>query len=413
MTAIDYVDDITDDDESEYGEAGPEPAPGTPCDHEAVAAWLDAHVAFIRRYVVLASEHHYAAVALWSACSWFVGRLDLFGYLTVTSAIKPSGKSRLLEVVALLVPRARTYVLPSAAAIYSVLSLRPRPTLLLDELDAVFGPRASQGTEELRGVINAGWDRRSTVPKIVNADRRNRETIEFNPYGAKVLAAIGGLPDTIMDRSVHIDIARRIRASEPITRFRYRIASVEAKTGIPVPDLSTIPLDLDAAIRILGDALPDRAEDVWEPLIALALAAGGEWPERARAAATTLAGAAAEQAEETPGEMLLADLAHLFENRKAHFISTETLITELTESPDLAERPWLAWRGGKPITAAGVARLLKPFHIRPVQVRQGSSPERGYALDRPMRDAIARFVGTPDLAGTSGTAVTPGTPDVR
>ena len=38
--------------------------------------------------------------------------------------------------------------------------------------------------------------------------------------------------------------------------------------------------------------IEDRNADVWEPLLAIAEAAGGDWPQRAREAAIALVGAA-------------------------------------------------------------------------------------------------------------------------
>jgi putative DNA primase/helicase len=47
---------------------------------------------------------------------------------------------------------------------------------------------------------------------------------------------------------------------------------------------------VQSAEPALPGALDDRASDNWRPLIALADAAGGKWPGRARAAAVALSG---------------------------------------------------------------------------------------------------------------------------
>jgi hypothetical protein len=61
----------------------------------------------------------------------------------------------------------------------------------------------------------------------------------------------------------------------------------------------------------LPDGVADRDADVWEPLIALADAAGSEWPERAREAAEAFV---FEAGRSTPslGLRLLADLRRVF-----------------------------------------------------------------------------------------------------
>jgi uncharacterized protein DUF3631 len=52
-------------------------------------------------------------------------------------------------------------------------------------------------------------------------------------------------------------------------------------------------------ITVAGPEIPadlnDRAADIWEPLLALAELAGGDWPERARAAAVGLTAGAQEE----------------------------------------------------------------------------------------------------------------------
>ena len=57
----------------------------------------------------------------------------------------------------------------------------------------------------------------------------------------------------------------------------------------------------------MPDALDDRAADSWEPLLALADAAGGEWPQRARAAALALCGAA-EVEDQSLSVQVLSDI---------------------------------------------------------------------------------------------------------
>ena len=68
---------------------------------------------------------------------------------------------------------------------------------------------------------------------------------------------------------------------------------------------------LAAAWPEMPDGIEDRDADVWEPLLAVADAAGGDWPERARVAAVALV---ALSKESTPslGIRLLADLRDVF-----------------------------------------------------------------------------------------------------
>ena len=57
---------------------------------------------FIRRFVVL-DDHQALAVALWVALTHVYDAFGITPYLVITSALKRSGKTRLLEVLELLV----------------------------------------------------------------------------------------------------------------------------------------------------------------------------------------------------------------------------------------------------------------------------------------------------------------------
>ena len=78
------------------------------------------------------------------------------------------------------------------------------------------------------------------------------------------------------------------------------------------------------ALRDADPAVPEsvfnRAADNWRPLLAIADAAGGEWPERARNAAVALA---AEYTDESRRVQLLADIADAFEAKKTDRLSSD------------------------------------------------------------------------------------------
>jgi hypothetical protein len=78
------------------------------------------------------------------------------------------------------------------------------------------------------------------------------------------------------------------------------------------------------------------ARDNWWPLLAIAEAAGGEWPTLAITAAKKLSG---RDDDETPGIMLLADLADLFARAEDSegepvALASAKIVTELAEMED-------------------------------------------------------------------------------
>ena len=92
----------------------------------------------------------------------------------------------------------------------------------------------------------------------------------------------------------------------------------------------------------LPDELDDRAQDIWEPLLAIADFAGDVWPERARTAALELCGPEARQDEDDSlAALLLQDLYDIFTTNGAQRLRTSDLIEELVQ---IEESPWGDWQ---------------------------------------------------------------------
>jgi hypothetical protein len=348
---------------------------------------------FARRFVVLTDEQ-LTTLALWVSHTFAAEASDTTPYIAVTSAEKRSGKTRLLEVLELLVHEPLPTANISDAALFRAIS-ELTPTLLLDEVDAIFGPKA-RDREDLRGMLNAGY-RRGTVARRMGGPKMT--TLEAFPvFCPKVFAGIGELPDTLNDRSIRIRLERRTR-DEPIERFRRRDVGPEAAMlHDRIADWLEPQLDELLVLRPpLPDELDDRQQDCWEPLLAIAELAGGDWPQRARHAALTLSGNGARD-DDSLTARLLADIHAVFQDSGESRYRTADLIEKLSE---IEESPWGDWRG-KPITAHALSRLLKPFGIRTQTVRTDGVVVRGYKREQ-FADAFHRVLGV-----TSVTSVTSG-----
>lgn len=337
---------------------------------------LDEHARFLHRFVVL-SNTQADAVVLWDAHTHAVDAFDTTPYLAVTSAAKRSGKSRLLEVLELLVRSPLSAVNMSDAVLFRVIA-KSQPTLLFDEADAIFGGNGRE-REELRGMLNAGWRVGAKAYRMGGANNRKLE--EFPVYCAKAFAGIGNyLPDTLADRTIRIRLERRTR-DEPLERFRRRdVVPTAEMLRDEMADWITPQVDwLQAARPELPNELDDRAWDYWEPLFAIAELAGDDWPERARAAASELSGGEVRE-DEAFGVRLLSDVRDIFDKSDHDSFRTSTLINELTA---IEEAPWGDWYG-KPISPQALSKLLRPFEIktRPVYVHEEAKTVRGYKLEQ-------------------------------
>src|SRR5690242_1567528 len=156
---------------------------------------LDDVISFISRYVVC-TEAQRTAIGLWVIHTHAIGAAEATPYLAVTSAEKQRGKSRLLDVIAQIVARPWHAIEPSDAVLFRKIE-KDKPTLLLDETDAIFGPN-TPSREPLRGLLNAGNRRGATVPRCVGEGSKI-EVVDFEVFCAKAFAGIGRLPETIAD----------------------------------------------------------------------------------------------------------------------------------------------------------------------------------------------------------------------
>ena len=358
---------------------------------DALGSYLTAVRDLLTKYVVFNSEHETIAVALWVVHAHLVDRFETSPILAITSAEMRSGKTRVLDVLELLVPKPFRVVTPSEAVVYTILAQRPRPTMLLDEADAIFGPRTAERYEGLRAILNAG-NRQGTPVLRVKLNGRRREVEAFDVFGPKAIAGIGDLPATVTDRSIVIRMKRRA-PGEPVAKFRHRIARAEAKHIVLV--WSTVKVD---PIADVPDELQDRAADSWEPLLAVAEAAGGSWPSMARLAAVALG--SDEDAPASVGMRLLAEIKMVF--AQDDHLTTAELLRRLH---DLEDAPWADWYGS-PLSGRGLAKLLGPYRVMPIKRRVHGEQSRGY-FRSDFTDAWTRYV--PESVPSVPSVPAPGT----
>jgi Protein of unknown function (DUF3631)/CHC2 zinc finger len=245
--------------------------------------------AHITRYVVFSRPEDADVVALWVMHTWVAQLFDFTPYIYLHSPVMRCGKTQVHRVVEPLVKNPLRTCNISEAALFREIA-DSRPTLLWDEIDSIFGSRkASEVNENKRALLNAGYERG------IRAIRMERsgggfEKISYDPFCPKILAGIGRLPDTIVDRSIPILIHRRLK-TQPCQKYR-RQDRANAK---PLHDALERWASDPELLKTLWDSHPqmpdslsDRQEDIWEPLLAIADSVGGDVSELARAAADVL-----------------------------------------------------------------------------------------------------------------------------
>jgi len=345
--------------------------------------------AHLRRYVSYPTEEALVAHVLWIAHTHIADAFDNTPRLAVLSPEPGSGKSRVLEVTELLVPRPVLTVNATTAYIFRKISDEAGlPTLLIDEVDSIFSPRKSDVNEELRGLLNSGYRRGASAGR---AAIRGKEIVteEWPSFCPVALAGLGNLPDTIATRSVTIRMKRR-RHGEKLEPYRRRI--VEPQSSVIRDELadwaSSIRNQVENNFPVLPAGIEDRDADIWEPLIAIADQASTEWSERARSAAMYLVGEAQERPV-TLGIRLLVDIKSVL--RGEGRVSTSELLGRLH---DLDEAPWSSIKG-EPIDGRFLGRMLGQYDIHPTKIRFGTITAKGY-YESDFTDAFERYTSTPE-----------------
>ena len=355
---------------------------------------LEALSAYIRRFVSL-SQSQADVCALWVIHSHAIEAAAFTPYLDINSPVLRSGKTRLLEVLRLLVAKPWFTGRVTGASLVRKTE-QEHPTLLLDESDAAF----NQGdySEKLRGILNTGFERDGAYSMCV-PNGNDWESRDFSTFSPKAIAGIGKLPPTLQDRAIPIRLKRALR-NEQRQRLRKRKVKPEAdQLRQLVSDWSGQNLaSLRQAEPQLPDELNDRQQDVCEPLLAIAQCAGGDWPQRAERALIALCRNVAEQQEGSQGVALLVDVMAVLSRSGADRTATQDLLKELLK---IETSPWSECDRGKPLSPYGLSRLLQPFGIRPKDLRFGSATRKGY-LRADFEESWARYLPQPSEKGQQG-----------
>jgi hypothetical protein len=375
----------------------PEPVEG--------AALLDELAGTLRRFIIL-PKWGAETLALWTLHTYAFRLRDVSTYIGIESPEKRCGKTTLLTVLSEMVNRAVVSSNISSPAFFRVIE-EIRPTLLIDEADTFL-----QGNDELRGILNSGYSRktafvvrvtnelsptwRAAAPRDRAADGASGEDsassadskpstrlARFSAWCPKAIAAIGRLPETLADRCIVIRMERK-SSKEECERLRNLEATALRQRCLRfVTDRAT---QIASARPELPESLNDRAADIWEPLLALADLAGGNWPTLARQAAESLT---ASGQDSNPTGTLLLDIFFAIAASGGGRIHSRTLAEALTAR--MGARPWGEMVRGREVTELWLAQKLRPYGIRPRNLHVDGVQAKGYVFDE-LVEVCRRYV---------------------
>ena len=327
-------------------------------------------------------DHEQAiAVTLWIAHTYSVNLFEYSPIAIINAPERACGKSNLQTVMSQLSYRPLSASNASLSALFRAIELW-KVTLFIDEADTFF-----KDNSELHGLVNAGYKRGGSVIRCETVGD-SFEPHSFNVFGAKCLAGIAlekHLPDSTISRGILLNLRRKM-SHETVMRMRY--ADNELFDALK-SKLLRFAADYTYQVRIARPTLPeelsDRAQDNWEPLLAIASCAGDEWLQQATAAALKLS---VSESKVSTGNELLADIQEVLAANYVTKISTVDLISRLSQDD---EKPWATYNYGKSISPRQLSKLLSGYGIKSKTVRFVHNTPKGFETSQ-FQDAFDRYL---------------------
>lgn len=334
---------------------------------------LPAIEAHLRRFIAFPTEDHAPVLSTWVLHTYAIDAAYATPYLYVTSAEKQSGKTRVIDVLDGICRNSVRSGSMSASSLYRIIDggvpgqpgseddesedadliQRGKPTLFIDEVDAIFSGAAN---EPLREVLNTGYKSSGFAIRTIEGKVRQMST-----FAPKLLAGIdnGAMPDTIADRCIKIVLKRKL-AGQEVERFMARRVEPEAAELREMIE-AWVRHNMDAIMAhepAVIEELSDRAFEISEPLLQIAHVAGGDWTERLTSALRNLL---VEEKTLSEGAKVLLAAKTIMEETGADRLSSAALSEYVNMHPKR------------------VGNLLAPYGIKPTTVAFGSGQARQIA----------------------------------
>lgn len=320
---------------------------------------LDALAEWYGRFIRVTFSDDLSVMSLWTAHTYLINELRTTPRLRFDSILPDCGKSTALDhLKALCYDPMHAALLSSPALIPRMLESGMR-TILLDEIEKCLDPDRP-GVKELLAIMNSGYRYGATRPVLV-PNGRDWVPKEMSTYAPIAMAGNSpNLPADTVSRELRIilmpDLDGVVEDSEweeideAATTLRSRVTTWTDSVRDKVKGMKVD----------LPDGCVSRMKEKWKPLMRVAVAAGGNWPDVVYRLATDDIARAKREKEAglktlPPGMVLFMDLYSIWP-KDENFVPTETILTKLIDKNKSywgEDSPY-----GKPLTAKRLGILI-------------------------------------------------------
>jgi len=346
---------------------------------------VDRVAAFVERFVFLKLKPIYRLVSLWIIATHLHQSFEYSGYLFIHSPDKQCGKTRLLEILDLLVLNSTGIDSSPTAAV--VARTAWGNTQLLDEGDGW------PDLPGLRNILNAGFQRNARTYRCQQDNLGSHKPQLLKIYCPRAIAGIGKdiLSGTTRDRTFIVEMARQKR-EERREELRGRMHQPQAaQLQFEIETWAKTHHDQVIAFydSLVQHPLPylrdfgDRTKDVSDPLGSILEIAYANRPEELMRARMELCDAIAHSREET--------------NQYSDDHRLLTAIEAVIEGEELIEQPSvLAHRlngsAGSEFNEFAIGELLRRYGFPHKSVRKDGLPRKCYVIERSrLSDILTRY----------------------
>lgn len=316
----------------------------------------------IRSHLILEHSSHADAAALWAVATYRMDLWSIFPKFLISSPEKECGKTTFLELIEALVLNPVMAANVTASSFFRLIE-EMQPTFLIDEADL-----SIKNNNQLLSLLNASHRKRGAFK--INSEvtaKGNWTPKQWSLWTPQVIAGIGQQEDTLMSRSICINLRRKMQNETVKTLVSDYFESLEElRTHL---ENWTSQINLTDHTWEVPSQGSDRSKDNWKPLFVVAAKAGGGWIDKAHAAYEQLEVSSKASKSISIGTELLIDIRRILARKDVVHIKASELRQELNL---LEDSEWYSFNGYKGITQKWLSNKLKGYGVETEKTRNAN-----------------------------------------